>query len=136
MTAPTADEIRNEPASCRLDAWVAEFVMGWNVSLFDEDAETIYYKGGYIVYPHTHFGVPWTPSEDIAAAMQVLEKAMEDRYLYVAMFYDSVTWEVEISDGEGKVIKGGSSLLEPIINPSLELAICRAALLAALERPA
>ena len=33
MTAPTADEIRNEPAGCRLDAWMDEYVMEWHVAV-------------------------------------------------------------------------------------------------------
>lgn len=77
---PTRDEILAEPAGPRLNAWVAEYIMGWPVVDGPErhtHAQFVQRNGEHSVALQEEFGgtdFAWRPSIDIAAAWQVVEK--------------------------------------------------------------
>lgn len=67
----TSDEILSEPAGKRLDAWVAEHVMGWRPLALSRD-----FDGNFFPEDAPNY------STDIAAAWQVVEKMRADGWHY------------------------------------------------------
>lgn len=131
---PSKEMIENEQASRRLDAWVAEYVMGWT------DVKAMRAAGA----PMIHRGYPpgmkrrtdWQDvpdySRDIAAAWEVVDRVA------------SALFEIEIQPSpeeylrgmaEGKpaqmvrVIVGRTTCIGP-----LPLAVCKASLIDMLEK--
>lgn len=80
---PTREEILSEPAGPRLDAWVAEYVMGWVREPGDvfswAERDSGVATGWYIDEDPDYYACgencrSWRPSTNIAAAWEVVEK--------------------------------------------------------------
>jgi hypothetical protein len=115
--------------SREIDAEVAEKVMGWknrheyyehNITRFEDSNGKFYYIGDKA-------GSPWSPSTDIAAAFQVVEK-MEDRGFFFELSNTSIDPEKTYRASFFKNDEPISKYAE-----SLQLAICLAALTATKE---
>jgi hypothetical protein len=131
---PTREQILNEPAGRQMDAWVAEFVMGWPQWDFKNDWEGSFPMWRddegvllYTTYDDPHY---WSPSKDIAAAWQVVEK-----------LHGPYTLNVFTSDFDRSVgfcchirrVGTFPSSFAYEYGDTAPLAVCRAALLAVLE---
>jgi hypothetical protein len=121
-----ADDIRKMEAGRETDSWVAEKVMGWK-RVSHETHGSWWIRGiapdGQTLYA-TH---TWSPSTDIAAAWQVVEK-MESMGGHVIISSpgrwceSGGWWRVQVSAGKGR----GAVCAED----TAPLAICKAVLLA------
>jgi len=123
----TREQILNEPAGRQMDAWIAEYVMGWKITV---------YSDGHIAFedgsPYGRHEVHFKPSTNIAVAWEVVEKfahrainktAAEMGFSAFGLTaYPSGGWECRI---------GG--LKDSPVEKTVPLAICRAALLAVME---
>lgn len=134
----TADEIRTMPAGRKLDAIVAELVMGWTdtgtdgVSTYglppSPNLQDIYHKHNSA--GNGLFHVPRF-STDIAAAWLVWEW-LTRQFTNVALYaYDRdrhrvLCWGIDESGNSYNVVSGGGA-------ESVPVAICRAALMAVME---
>lgn len=140
---PTREQILVEPAGRQMDTWVAEFVMKWPewdflagdwsggrpVFWIEEDGIKIFKD--YDDYAHY-----WSPSSNIAAAWEVVEKLRErNRHITIITKHDS--FMVAVSEyvpafGIYKPLHLTDDYSDLHSNTA-PLAICRAALLAVLE---
>ena len=103
----TREEILNEPAGRKLDAWVAEKVMGLPVTAKKKRFE----------YVHI---APF--STDISAAWEVVEKMQQTKFV-----------RVQCDNGDYWCKIGGEILGVKAQGDTAPLAICRAALLAVID---
>lgn len=108
------DELEAGP---QMDALVAEKVMGWSIrgELWKDKRGTI--RRSKSTFEQYEPSIRWSPSTDIAAAWEVVEK------MPMGMWPSVDGWVVEIPDGSGDEVEA----------PTAPLAICRAAL-KAIER--
>ena len=111
----TRDEILNMQAGREMDALIAEKVMGFEVI---GDGKVVLFKDNDYAYLVPDLGGQWSPSADISAAWQVVEK-----FAYYKIERLGKMHNVYIENDDN--IRTGISQEE-----SLSLAICRAALLA------
>ncbi len=95
----TAQELRE------LDAFIAEHVMGWKVTLGSFDQQVCKDDKGALAY------INFNPTTDTTAAMEVLKKCAVRTEVKVR--HNGETWEVF-----------GSNSSSPISSDTLELAIC------------
>lgn len=128
MTDLTRDEILNMPAGREMDALIAERVMGWEI----HPHKTHYIhndgKTGYFV-PCGEF----QPSEDIAAAWQVVERM---RYKNFYSQHTDLTLASENEEWWSWTFIDHNPLAgysEKATAETAPLAICRAALLAVMD---
>jgi hypothetical protein len=138
MDKPTIEQVKAEPAGAQIDAWVAKFVLEWELidtpdstwfekskwENIDHDVYCIYesftgrreiihaYKNGYSRFK---------PSQDIAAAWQVVEKFQQFDFQMDASDSFFVAFQVA-GQGWSKTVHADTA----------PLAICRAALMAKL----
>jgi hypothetical protein len=123
----TRDEILSMPAGRELDALIAEKVMGWFITggvVCKNNPEPGHYEG------LVAFMSKWRPSENIADAWQVVDKADWYWELFPATDIYDVT-EIVCRLGFEAGTMGDCSLEGEAKADTPELAICRAALLAA-----
>ena len=128
----TRDEILRIEAGPKLDRLVAEQVMKWRAwessspQHWAEEKQGVLVPTGWTINGKTNNGPVWSPSTDIAAAWQVVE---ERRKWGWAWELAGITghWHVELYDEECKPIAEANAA-------SAMVAICRAALLALMER--
>ena len=144
------DEILNMPAGRQLDALIAEKVMGWEairVDYFGEDSSPRQNEleewmakneldsiGDYFIDVDKNFWVEdndWQPSTDIHAAWEVVEKMRNNKYepcvngeCWTPIEHRMGLWQADFQNG------GPCHSARADTAP---LAICRAALLAAME---
>ena len=120
-----AEDIRNMEAGRELDALVAEKVMGWQWYDGHGTAGPSYWEtqGGEFA----HFG-EFEPSTDIAAAWEVVEKMAE------LVGPISVAWGSFGTEGNMASVMAFMGNPPGVVAPTAPLAICRAALLAVMER--
>lgn len=114
----TRDEILSEPAGPRLDAWVAEHVMGWTPTGLAKD-----FNGVPFPEPIPNY------STDIAAAWEVVELVGGfeiEQWGDVWEKKGTIIWAASFNLPDGKNIVHATAATAP-------LAICRAALLAMME---
>jgi len=119
----TREEILRMEAGPEWDRLVAEQIMGWSEGKHFEVGDFGVVKLGEVIDI-------WSPSTDIAAAMEVVQKLLEKR-LRVSMYspwgdrnepYAIPEWTVFVLSNHGLGIEMGGE--------TLPLAICRAALIA------
>ena len=122
---PTRDDVLAEPPGPRLDAWVAEWVMGW------EDVRvTAAFGATHVLWgnpPGQPGSVPVPAySTDIAAAWEAA-----DRYHRFSVDHDKDhkpnSWGVHLGRGVG------DARSVYVAAPTAPLALCKAALLRALD---
>ena len=121
----TKDEILNMEAGREMDALIAEKVMGWDVH-----PHRTHYINRDAKNEHPYFVIcgDFEPSTDIAAAWQVVEKMSsrkdwdEHPVCIVRNYAFKDMWTVELRDYDFDATA-----------ETAPLAICRAALLAAME---
>lgn len=123
----TREEILAVPAGREMDALIAEKVLGWGVLRNDI----------YVYIPRPNEApderldeLKWYPSNDIAAAWDVVEKFMP--YKSPSLYVVGVMWYCFFALKTGEGLFTGTNILEARASTA-PLAICRAALLAALE---
>jgi hypothetical protein len=118
-----------------MDALVAERVMRWKLKDYGDHGEWLdsvgeqtdwYDQGGTGDYYECHMHCQvWSPSTDISAALEVVEK-LKERYRRVVLSWLANEWLVrpgwETGDDDNSCA----------FSPELPLAICRAALLSTL----
>lgn len=110
-----------------LDALIAEQVMGWKVDPFQEGGNiTTCYpdrrrEHGYWIHEMQLGNGGWSPSRDIAAAWEVVEKLRTDTY-WLQIATCNAGWNVQI----GEIGKFLQHVVD--VAGTLPLAICRAAL--------
>ena len=109
MTKPTKEQVLNEPAGPRIDAWFAEFVMGW------KKLPTKY----MYTLPNGKHKSYFRPSTNISHAMMGVEK-YKDLGIELVWCKDIKNWSVWF---------GGRNVLDYIYANTLELAITRALIL-------
>ena len=125
----TPAQVLKEPAGPRINAWIAERVMGWTIEVMPNNGQEMGHVGqsragaGSVLIP-----TDWSPSTDIAPAWEVWEKLTGHRDW----------WQTAIHrcDGHWRAsgYKHGSSVRDLAADaPTAPLAICRAALLTTLE---
>lgn len=115
MPSPTRDEILAMEAGPELNALVATEVMGFDIN------KRTKYIAGKRVHPDD-----WSPSADIADAWEVVEK-MDDVMWTFTWLTDSRVWQARFID----------ILPMPEAEaPTVQLAICRAALLTTIQEKA
>ena len=129
----TKDEILNIPAGREMDTLVAEKVMGFRV-----EGNIVWFPDGDFSYLVPDLGGHWSPSTDIAAAWEVVERIREKQTeirIRGMEWYDGGGWIVEIMDILSKKVQYKSyvEVTGPKRGiPNVCLAICRAGLLAVL----
>lgn len=133
----TSDEILNEPAGPRMDAWVTEYVMGVKprdvrVCGSDEivtvyNANKSFIDGGWGKLDLLRYGTPPNYSTDIAAAWEVVERMKKAGCTTKLSVYRGHGYWCEFSNQPPLVCAGSED------DDSMPLAICRAALLTTLE---
>lgn len=135
MEKPSREQILSEPAGERLDAWVAEFVMGWTPDKIENSSGDLVWSGYRM--PN---GAPNMPahrfSTDIARAWEVVEKLAED-HQSVAVYRHFDEWLVGTvwlwpNWNPARTLYAGKLKRAPRANTA-PLAICRAALLSVLD---
>jgi len=122
----TREEILRMEAGPELDRLIAERVMGWKAGA------DFFVADGKISRIHratsgTAVSELWSPSTDIAAAMEVVNKLLSRYNISIYSGRYPIRWFVQIvavEDWETKAL---------VEDENLPLAICRAALLAAME---
>lgn len=110
-----------------LDAVVAERVMGWRIDDPEEDA---WVKDANTLSGRT-FGAhvsEWSPSTDIAAAMEVVEKMRADGWSFASTLYEGQLPYASFCKGTAKSSRNAQAT-------TLPEAICRAALAAVSTQP-
>ena len=121
------------PAGRRLDAWIAEQVMGWKQVVVRQENPGVpdlpfqygpHTQGQRPSEDHPYSVVPHY-STDIAAAWEIVEKLRHDRFPFVSVGIDwyGKTWEARFG-----VNQHGNSLGYAQGCETAPLAICRAAL--------
>ncbi len=112
---PTREQVLSEPAGRQLDAWIAEYAMGWDLA-----RQIVADNIGL-----TDF------SDNFAALKQVIDLPRPDFAWHIESenIGDSVKWFTMIWGGDD-LREYSSNALED----SLEVAVCHAALLYAIER--
>lgn len=124
----TMDEIVNMVEGRELDALIAEKVMGW-FDYYPHFSTEHHFSGWFAEVPKDKLGIcmadeDWSPSTDIAAAWEVVEKVDADLDARcVDVWRDANHWNFSIH--YDKRVSIASADTAP-------LAICRAALLAVL----
>jgi hypothetical protein len=114
----TREEILSMEAGRELDALVAVEVMGWH-----NDHEVPYYDWVQESNEVIHISKRWSPSSDIGAAWEVVEKMIANGW-----------WNTDIGFGSGIVVSfDDGSTTHQAKADTAPLAICRAALLAVME---
>ena len=138
MSNLTHSQVLKEPAGQRINAWIAERVMGWETL----DREHAGWGKGPVVVGTNDPKRPtiqgWSPSSDIAAAWEVVEK-----FQIGAVSLDTVLdpneygpfphWQFTIYKLGGPVTDGKRQPIAKAVGGTAALAICRAALLTTLE---
>jgi hypothetical protein len=119
----TPDEIDKMVAGHDMDVLISENIMGWvprklNSTLIEKRT----YDGWWVEKESKGYLIPKHYSTDIAEAWKVAEM-----FPYATVMFDAITWSCKLNDGE-REFYGGSD----IENPTAPLAICRAALKAAI----
>jgi hypothetical protein len=114
----TREQIMSEPAGEQLDAWVAEYIMGW--TYYGEDKELWTNRDSWYFY----VGIDDCFSTDIATAWQIIDKYLPDWWPEL-ICEDGVTWKCLLGwpKSEPSVARADTPML----------AICKAALLAVLD---
>lgn len=127
MELPTEAEVRAEPAGRRLDAWVAEIVMGWpkytaNMYRWDMDDGGVIIDGDPKKFPFAGAHIPddWHPSSDWSAAGPLLE--------------DDAAWQISHIRGELHRIDASDNISVDFDPGGLCRAICIARILAKQRR--
>lgn len=123
--------VTEHPATPCLSAWIAEAVMGWEVC---HDSECSGCDKGYLAdgppgvkFFTRGFNSQWHPHEDIAAAWEVVERAMN-------YYLQQVTVEGE-EHGCTAQLTSHDMNSHAAHAETMPLAICRAALLSTSKEP-
>jgi len=122
---PTREQILAEPAGMQMDAWVAEFVMGWIPVYIGDNITAHELSDGSVITGY------FRPSTNIASALEVVEKLAKPPW---AWGIDSINigdehrWDVVYWGDESHDDFVRYELPEP--ETCLPLAICKVALLA------
>lgn len=122
---PQAEAINIDamPAGAEMDALVAERVMGWWRKYYPPAAEDAWFDANGFRMKRG----AWCPSEDIAAAWQVVEKMVADRHTQDFHFGYKMCagceWQFCFADKVAGVFSDCAGRAE-----TMPLAVCRAAL--------
>ena len=119
----TREEIGKLEAGRELDALVAEKVMGWRL-LDPPQADQPSYWATWVMLPHREAAKDWSPSTNIAAAWEVVERLRANGYSWMQFTLIADQWDLEMG-------QGGHDIGCDTLAPTAPLAICRAALKAA-----
>jgi len=132
---PTREQILNEPAGRQMDEWVAEYVMGWELSppLGHDPTTKITYMVGEP--PDIAFVEIFMPSKKMESAWDVVEKLKELGFSIIRLSTGDMMgdlWQCHIADAYREIANpGDKDYYANAETPSL--AICKAALLAVID---
>jgi len=130
----TRDEILKMEAGREMDALIAREVMGWKKIVLGSYGYWVE-EDGSGAYTTKHQVGDWCPSEDIAAAWQVVEK-MRQEYRFELFEYttpeDGRHYRARFYRPRATMFCSEVSFVASAYYPAV--AICRAALLAVMER--